>query len=139
MASPLAPSTPIPGVTDNGSVAAGNYAEPGSILDRAKNGKQQGLPNNGLTPATDLPNTLTAGAATPVTSVADFLGKLSNVYLWKRIGVVAVGVLLVWWGVLIFLASNKKIQGAVTSTAKKIISGTPQGAAANVATGAVGL
>jgi len=48
-------------------------------------------------------------------------------------------VLLVWWGVIIFLSTNKKIVGAVNNTAKKVISATPQGAAANIATGSIGM
>lgn len=144
MPSPLAPSKPIPGVTTNpdgssGSSALGTYAAPGSILDQAKKGKALGLPNNGLNPATDIPNALTGGAYGAATTVGDFLGKLSNVYLWKRIGVVAIGVLLIWWGILLFLATNKKVQGALVDGAKAVISKTPEGAAANIATGSLGI
>jgi hypothetical protein len=138
MPSPLAPAKPIPGVTSTGTGFKPN-----------PNGKVAGdwgydangtpyLPNGtvftGLGGGTNVPNPLQA-----VTSVGDFLGKLGNVYLWKRIGIVAIGVLLIWWGVLLFLATNKKIVGGVTSAAKKVISATPQGAAANIATGSVGL
>jgi hypothetical protein len=140
MASPLAPTKPIPGVTN----PPGYKPNP--------NGKNPGdwgydsigtpyLPNG--TTFTGLgggnPNAVIPNPVQTVNNIGDFLGKLSNVYLWKRIGIVAVGVLLIWYGVLIFLSTNKKIQGAVTSTAKKVISKTPEGAAANVATGAVGL
>jgi len=136
MPSPLAPNKPIPGVTTNpdgstGSVALGTYAPPGSLLDKAK--------RHQLNPAKDIPDVLTLGLATPVTSVGDFLGKLSNVYLWKRIGIVAIGVLLIWWGILLFLATNKKVQGALVDGAKAVISKTPEGAAANVATGSIGM
>ena len=122
MASPLAPK-PIPGVTDKPLVdnpIVNAIAAPGATLLEASNQVADTTTNT-------------------VTGVSDFLSKLSNVYLWKRVGIVAVGVLLVWWGILIFLATNKKIQGAVSSTAKKVISGTPQGAAANIATGSLGL
>lgn len=142
MPSPLAPSKPIPGVTTNpdgstGSVAAGTYAAPGSLIDQVRKGQRT------LDPAKDIPDVLTLGTYTPVTtavtSVGDFLGKLSNVYLWKRIGIVAIGVLLIWWGILLFLATNKKVQGALVDGAKAVISKTPEGAAANVATGSIGL
>lgn len=83
--------------------------------------------------------TIQSGVAGTVTGINDFLGKLSNVYLWKRIGVVAIGVLLIWYGVLLFLSTNKKVQGALEDSAKKVISKTPEGAAANVATGSIGL
>lgn len=73
------------------------------------------------------------------TGVGAFLGKLQNVYLWKRVGIVVIGALFIWWGILLFLATNKKIQGAVATGAKAVISKTPEGAAANIATGAVGL
>lgn len=122
MASPLAPK-PIPGVTDKPIVS-------NPVLDVV------GAPGKVLLESS---NQVADNTTNAVTNVNDFLSKLSNVYLWKRIGIVAVGVLLVWWGILIFISTNKKIQGAVTATAKKVISGTPQGAAANIATGAVGL
>ena len=83
--------------------------------------------------------TIQGGVAGTVAGINDFLGKLSNVYLWKRIGIVAVGIALIWWAILIFLASNKQIKGALTDGAKKIISKTPQGAAANIATGTLGV
>ena len=47
------------------------------------------------------------------------------------------GALFIWWGILIFLSNNKKIQGAVVDGAKKIASATPEGAAANLATGSL--
>lgn len=68
-------------------------------------------------------------------AVGNFLGKLSNPNLWRRIGIVTMGGLFIWWGIVIFLSNNKKIQGAVVDGAKKIASATPEGAAANLATG----
>jgi hypothetical protein len=70
-------------------------------------------------------------------AVGSFLGKLTNVNLWRRIGIVTMGALFIWWGILIFLSNNKKIQGAVVDGAKKIASATPEGAAANLATGSL--
>ena len=71
-------------------------------------------------------------------SVPEFLGKLSNPYLWKRIGIGVMGGLFIWWGVLAFLATNKKIQSAITTGAKGALSKTPQGALANLASDAIG-
>jgi hypothetical protein len=138
MPSPLAPAKPIPGVTSTGTgfkpnpdgKNAGDWGYDANGTPYLPNGQTF----TGLGGGTNLPNPIQA-----VTNVGDFLGKLSNVYLWKRIGIVAVGVVLIWWGILIFLSSNKKIQGAVANGAKAIASKTPQGAAANIATGSVGL
>lgn len=137
--SPLAPGTPIPGVTPTDYVPGVGVVTPGSVLDKARKGKAAGLPNNGLDPAKDLPNALTGGTYGAVTDIGGFLSKLSNVYLWQRIGIVAVGVAFIWWGILIFLASNKQIKGALVDGAKAVISKTPQGAAANIATGTLGV
>ena len=125
MASPLAPKKAIPGVTPK--------------TDTPTNANQTNpAPTTGgftiPSPIDPIVNTYNAAASVPA-----FLGKLSNPYLWRRIGITAIGVLLVWWAVLIFLSSNKKIQSAVTTASKKIISATPEGAAANVATGSIGL
>ena len=68
-------------------------------------------------------------------AVGNFLGKLSNPNLWRRIGITTMGGLFIWWGIVIFLSNNKKIQSAVVDGAKKIASATPEGAAANLATG----
>lgn len=75
----------------------------------------------------------------PITAPFEVFSKLSNVYLWKRIGIVALGGLIIWWAILIFIATNKKLGGAIQNGAKTIISKTPQGAAANIVTGSVGL
>jgi hypothetical protein len=138
MPSPLAPSKPIPGVTSpgtgfkpnpNGKVA-GDWGYDANGTPYLPNGKTF----TGLGGGTNITNPIPA-----ITNVNEFLSKLSNVYLWQRIGIVAIGVLLVWWGVIIFLSTNKKIVGAVNNTAKKVISATPQGAAANIATGSIGM
>ena len=117
MPSPLAPSS-VPGVTTP------SKDKPNAVIGGATGILGQNVVTNG---------------ATGILGVGDFLGKVSNVNLWKRIGIVAIGVLMVWWAVLIFISTNKKIQGAVAGTAKKVISATPQGAAANIATGSIGL
>ena len=125
MASPLAPKKAIPGVT------------PKTDTPTNANQTNPAPTTGGFTipkPIDPIVNTYNAAARVPA-----FLGKLSNPYLWRRIGITAIGVLLVWWAVLIFLSSNKKIQSAVTNAGKKIISATPEGAAANVATGSIGL
>ena len=136
MASPLAPKKAIPGVTpkqatptnpNQGTPTNANQTNPAPTTG---SGGGFSIPN----PIDPIVNTYNAAASVPA-----FLGKLSNPYLWRRIGIVAIGVLMVWWAVLIFLSSNKKIQSAVTSACKKIISATPEGAAANVATGSIGL
>ena len=125
MASPLAPKKAIPGVTPKTDTPTNaNQTNPTPTTGGFT------IPN----PIDPIVNTYNAAASVPA-----FLGKLSNPYLWRRIGITAIGVLLVWWAVLIFLSSNKKIQSAVTNAGKKIISATPEGAAANVATGSIGL
>lgn len=63
---------------------------------------------------------------------------LSNVYLWKRIGIGLLGGLFIWWGVLAFLATNKKLQSTIIKTGKTVASKTPQGAVANLASDAIG-
>ena len=125
MASPLAPKKARPGVTPKTDTPTNaNQTNPAPTTGGFT------IPN----PIDPIVNTYNAAASVPA-----FLGKLSNPYLWRRIGITAIGVLLVWWAVLIFLSSNKKIQSAVTNAGKKIISATPEGAAANVATGSIGL
>ena len=44
-------------------------------------------------------------------NIPDFLGKLSSVTLWKRIGVVAAGLLILILGFVLLLGSNKSVQG----------------------------
>lgn len=53
---------------------------------------------------------------------------LSNPEWWKRIGVGALGIMLMWWGVLILLASSERVQSAVGTAAGAAIGG-PTGAA----------
>jgi len=130
MASPLAPKKAIPGVTPKQATPTPDMRTPGAATNANQTNPSFTIPN----PIDPIVNTYNAAASVPT-----FLGKLSNPYLWRRIGITAIGVLLIWWAVLIFLSSNKKIQSAVTSAGKKIISATPQGAAANVATGSIGL
>lgn len=116
-----------------GSVALGNYIARGSIIGDIKEGKRK--PDI----VKDVGDSLTGGAVTPIVStLPDFLNKLSNPYLWKRIGIGVMGGLFIWWGVLAFLATNKKLQSAITTGAKGALSKTPQGALANLASDAIG-
>lgn len=79
-----------------------------------------------------------ANPITAITALPDFLGKLSNRYLWERIGLGVMGALFIWWGVLAFLATNKKVGSAVIGATKTAVSKTPQGALANLASDAIG-
>lgn len=62
---------------------------------------------------------------------------VTNPYLWRRIGIGVLGGLFIWWGILAFLATNKKIQSTIISAGKGALAKTPEGAVANVATGAL--
>jgi hypothetical protein len=139
MPSPLAPTNPVPGVTTPPGYKANPNGKYAGDWGYDKNGTPylpDGTTFNGLgggNSAGVIPNPIQT-----ITSVGDFLGKLGNVNLWRRIGIGALGALFLWWGILIILASNKQIQGAAIKGAKAIASKTPEGAAANIATGALG-
>jgi hypothetical protein len=143
MPSPLAPSNPVPGVTTPPGFKANPNGKFLGDWGYDANGTPY-LPNgtvfDGLGGGTNLPNPVQAvtNVVNAGKSVQDFLGSLSNVNLWRRIGIGVLGALFLWWGILIILSSNKQIQGAVTKGAKAIVSKTPEGAAANIATGALG-
>ena len=148
MPSPLSPSKPIPGVTPGTPVTSTPPPKPitnkEDYLVDDKTGKVLINPETGkpiYKPGKDPNDPLVTGGGflNDPLGIKKITNTLGNVYLWKRIGLVAIGVLLIWWAILIFLATNKKIGGAVTGAAKKVISKTPQGAAANVITGSVGL
>jgi len=142
--SPLAPKNPIPGVT---STPPGFKPNPNGKLAGDWGYDAKGtpyLPNGttftGLGGGTNIPNPIevVGGVVNAGKSVQDFLGALGNPNLWRRIGLGALGAVFLWWGILIILSNNKQIQGAVTKATKAVVSKTPQGAAANIATGAIG-
>jgi len=126
MPSPLAPKEPIPGIT------------PGTVDytgDKPKPSAQTSLPGaiGGL-----LGSGLSGNPVDALNPFAKITNTLGNVYLWKRVGIFVLGSLFLWWGILIIISTNKTIQNKVLPLAKDVISKTPEGAAANVAAGAIG-
>lgn len=53
---------------------------------------------------------------------------------WQRTGVVILGMLFIWWAVLIFIAQSK-VGKTVINVAKTAAKATPQGIAVEAATG----
>lgn len=62
---------------------------------------------------------------------------LTRPSFWTRVGVFALGVVLVWGGILVLIASNKNVQNNAKGLIKGTLAKTPGGVAANVATGAL--
>ena len=95
-------------------------------------------PNNPVNPKdvpskTDNSNKITA----PVNSVLGQFSALTRPTFWGRVGVFALGVVLVWAGILVLIASNKNVQQLAGGAVKGALAKTPGGVAANLATGAL--
>lgn len=56
---------------------------------------------------------------------------------WTRAGVFILGIALIWVGIVLAIASNKKVQALAGTVAGSALAKTPQGVAANLATGAL--
>jgi hypothetical protein len=70
-------------------------------------------------------------------SVTASFTALTRPAFWTRVGIFALGIALIWAGILIAIANNKKIQAFTGSAIGGAISKTPSGVAANLATGAL--
>jgi hypothetical protein len=71
-------------------------------------------------PGAAIPQGITGGLATGIAGglgLTDFLAKLANPALWKRIGIVAAGVLTLIFGLVLMLSSSKTVRGAVGKAA----------------------
>ena len=90
----------------------------------------QTLPGAGSAPA---------NASLPAVLGSSFAGfsALTRPAFWSRVGIFALGIALIWAGILIAIASNKKIQALAGSAIGGAVAKTPQGVAANLATGAL--
>lgn len=72
---------------------------------------------------TDNPVSGIAGAvAAPINNTVDFLDRISNPHLWKRIGVIALGILCFYFSIWLMVAdtkAGKAVTSAVTKAATK--------------------
>jgi hypothetical protein len=73
----------------------------------------------------------------PLGSTLSGFSALTRPAFWERVGIFALGVALIWAGILIAIASNKKVQQLAGSAIGGAVAKTPQGVAANLATGAL--
>jgi hypothetical protein len=95
-------------------------------------------PNNPVNPK-DVPSKTdnSKNITNPVNSVLGSFSALTRPAFWSRVGVFALGVVLVWAGILVLIASNKNVQQLAGGAVKGALAKTPQGVAANLATGAL--
>lgn len=75
-----------------------------------------------------------ANAATGLTFLP---ATLTRATFWQRAGVFALGIALIWVGIIIYIGSNKTVQSLAKTAIGGAVSKTPAGVATNLATGAL--
>lgn len=100
--------------TDYQNRGAAGELDPGAAIGLG--GLPINIPGNPLNGAADIVGSVASGAVSGVTSVAGFLGKLSDPKLWVRIGIGAIGAVL-----LVFVLFNLLGKSEAVSNATKLI------------------